>query len=346
METEIFREKNMELDIDEIRLTGPEKAAVLFLCLGEERGSELMKKMPKSEIQVVVQAMSSMGTIPANAVEAVIREFTETVTGGVGIEGSVDVAERLLSNFMPEDAISDIMGDLRDPGNGQNVWETFAAVNEKTIANWLSGEHDQTIAAILSRMKPAVAARVLPLFGNERMIEITARMVALETLPRNVLDSLEHVISTDFLSAATRKSNIDPMQRMADMFNKMDANLFEELSEALDQRIPEQFDDIKKKMFTFDDMVKLETSALQRIIRGAEGNTLALALRGAKAEVRDVFMGALTQRYREMLETEMADMGQVRARESREAQSALIDIANDLARQEVIRLPSDEDEMI
>ncbi|WP_051357722.1 flagellar motor switch protein FliG [Leisingera caerulea] len=336
----------MPIALDDIPLSGVEKAAVLFLCIGEERGSAMMKKMSRTEIQSVIQAMSRLGTIPAATVDAVIREFSKTVSGGAGVEGSVQVAERMLSGIMSDDAISEILGDLRSPAHGQNVWDAFAAVNEQTIATWLAGEHDQTIAAILSKMKPAVSARVLPLFGPERMGEITMRMVGLGTLSRNVVENLEAVIASDFLSAATRKSNVDPHQRLADMFNKMDANAFEGLSSELESRIPEELEAIKKKMFTFDDMVKLDGAALQRIMRMAEGNTLALALRGAKAEVRDAFMSALTQRMREMLETEMKEMGAVLARETREAQASLIDITNDLARQEVIRLPSNEDELI
>ncbi|MBR9862827.1 flagellar motor switch protein FliG [Neptunicoccus cionae] len=336
----------MQLDIEEFSLSGAEKAAVLFLCIGEERGSALMKKMARSEIQAVIQAMSRLGTIPASVVETVIRDFSETVSGGAGVEGSVQIAERMLSGFMTDDAVTDILGDLRSPTHGQNVWDALAAVNEQTIATWLSGEHDQTIAAIMSRMKPAVSARVLPLFGAERMTEITTRMIGLGSLSRSVLENLESVIVTDFLSTATRKSNLDPHQRLADMFNKMDAGAFEGLSANLEQRIPAELEEIKKKMFTFDDMIKLDGGALQRIMRLAEGNTLALALRGAKADVREAFMSALTQRMREMLETEMKEMGPVRARETREAQAALIDITNDLVSQEVIRLPSTEDEMI
>ncbi|MDR6266754.1 MULTISPECIES: flagellar motor switch protein FliG [Rhodobacterales] len=336
----------MQLAIEEIALTGVEKAAVLFLCIGEERGSAIMKKMARSEIQAVIQAMSRLGTIPADVVENVIRDFSETVSGGAGVEGSVQIAERMLAGFLTDEAVSDIMGDLRSPAHGQNVWDAFAAVNEQTIATWLAGEHDQTVAAIMSRMKPAVSARVLPLFGAERMAEITTRMIGLGTLSRQVVDNLEAVIVSDFLSAATRKSNVDPHQRLADMFNKMDAGAFEGLSNDLEQRIPAELEEIKKKMFTFDDMVKLDGAALQRIMRLAEGNTLALALRGAKAEVRQAFMAALTQRMRDMLETEMKEMGPVRARETREAQSALIDITNDLVSQEIIRLPSTDDEMI
>lgn len=112
----------MQMSIEQIPLNGVEKAAVLFLCMGEERGSGLMEKMPRSEIQAVIHAMSRLGTIPAKTVEVVIREFIEATAGSAGVEGSILMAEKLLSGFMGEDAVSDILGDLRGPTNGQSVW--------------------------------------------------------------------------------------------------------------------------------------------------------------------------------------------------------------------------------
>ncbi|MFD2739544.1 flagellar motor switch protein FliG [Sulfitobacter aestuarii] len=336
----------MKLAHDDIQLRGVEKAAVLFLCMGEERGSEMMKMMSTSEIQAVVHAMSTLGTIPASTVESVIREFSENVSGAAGVQGSIDIAERMLSGFMPDEKISEIMSDLRSPSGSRNVWEDFSTLNEQSIANWLSGEHDQTVAAILTQIKPDVAARVLPLFGDERMAEISVRMIGLKALPRHVLEDLEKIIQSEILTAGMRKSDPDSRQRMAELFNKMDGQVFERLSENLLDRTPQEFAQIKQKMFTFDDLIRLEPAALQRIIRMAEGNVLALALRGAKKDVRDAILAGLTQRMQEMLKTEMRELGTVRARETREAQTKLIDIANELVQQEIIRLPSDEDELL
>ena len=336
----------MKLPPDDIRLRGIEKAAILFICLGEAKGSELMRQLTTPEIQALVSAMSTLGTIPAATVEKVLTEFSENVSGSAGVQGSIEMAERLLLGFMNDEQVAEIMGELKGPASGRNVWEAFSTLNEQTIASWLRGEHDQTIAAILTKVKPDVAARVVPLFGPERMADITTRMIRIEMLPRHVTDTLEQLVRTELLAAASRKTNYDSKQRMADMFNKMDGSVFDRLSEELVVRAPADFAAIKQKMFTFDDLIRLDSNALQRIIRLAEGKTLALALRGAKKHVRDGMMETLTQRMQDMLRSEMQDMGPVRARDTREAQSSLIDIANDLARQEIIRLPSQEDELL
>lgn len=334
----------MKLPPDDIRLRGIEKAAILFICLGEGKGSELMRQLTTPEIQALVSAMSTLGTIPAATVETVLAEFSENVSSA-GVQGSIEMAERLLLNFMSDEQVAEIMGEVKGPAS-RNVWEAFSTLNEQTIATWLRGEHDQTIAAILTRVKPDVAARVVPLFGPDRMADIITRMIRIDMLPRHVTETLETVVRNELLAAASRKTNHDSKQRMADLFNKMDGSVFEKLSEELEVRAPAEFAAIKQKMFTFDDLIRLDANALQRIIRMADGKTLALALRGAKKSVRDGMMETLTQRMQDMLRAEMQDMGPVRARDTREAQSALIDIAHELARQEIIRLPTQEDELL
>lgn len=331
---------------ENIQLRGVEKAAILFLCLREERGSELMQQLNESEIQQISKAMATLGTIPAHAVEGVIREFSDHVSGGAGVIGSLDAAQRMLSNFLPESKVAEILSEIRQPDSGRSIWENFSSVNEQVISSYLKGEHDQTIAAALSKVKPDVAARVLPLFGEERMTDIATRMIGLDSLPQIVIDEIETSIQEDLLSAATRKSGPDPHQRMADMFNRMDTDLFDTLSEELEKRAPQALLSIKQKMFTFDDLVKLDTSSLQRLMRNCDSSTLPLALRGAKRPVRDAFLEALTQRAKDSLEEEMKMMGQIRVRDAREAQAAIIDIANDLAQQGIIRIPRDGDQMI
>lgn len=336
----------MNLVQDNITLRGPEKAAVLLLCLEEEKGSSLMRDLSEDEVQILTQSMATLGTIPAPAVEAVIREFTEAIAGGGGVMGSPDAARRLLSSFLDESRVAEIMDDISSPNSGRSIWENFGALNEQVIANYLTGEHDQMVAAVMSKVRPDVAARVLPLFGQERMTEIILRMFRIDTLPRHTLEDIEEAVATEFLPAATRKSGPDSQQRMADILNKMDTTIFDPLSRDLESRSPDEFAAIKAKMFTFDDLARLDKASLQRVMRSVDSRTLPISLRGAKKPVRDAFMDALTQRAREMLQEEMEGMGPVRSRDVREAQTAIIDIANDLARQDVIRLPSDDEQMI
>ena len=325
-------------------LRGPEKAAILFLCLGEQRGSELMQRLDETDIQRITRAMSGLGIIPAPVVEEVMAEFSASVRDGSGVIGSFSAAENMLRNFMPEARVSEIMNGIRGPLIERDMWERFGNLNEGVIANYLKGEHAQTAAAILSNVDAEVAAKVLPLLGNDMMQEVVERMIRMDAVPTHMLRQIEETLQSDIMSVASQPSVTEVQQRMADLFNKLDRDAFDHLAPGLEERLPESFATIKQKMFTFEDLIRLDTIGLARVMRGMPGNTLPLALRGASKDVREYFLSALPARSRDMLVDEMSLMGPVRGREVRAAQAAMVDYAKELAEDAEIKLPLNEDD--
>jgi flagellar motor switch protein FliG len=338
----------MAIPTSEFQLKGIEKAAILFLSLGEERGAEMMKSLENNEIAALTRAMSNLGPIPAEVVEGVLREFSQIVDGNAGVIGNLAIAERMLERILPHEDVVNMLEDIRGPLSRRNTWENFAGLNEQTIANYIRVEHEQTIAAILSQLNPDVVAKVLQFIGGDRMADISHRMIKMGAVSRSVLEQIEDAVRHDFLSSATRRSGSDPFQKLADMFNKMDAEYFEELSTKLEAAAPVEFAAIKQRMFTFDDLVRLSPQDLSMVIRRAtqEGNIITLALRGSRKPVRDAFMAAMTIRTREMVQEEMNNMGLVRSRDARDAQARIVDITNELAREQLIRIPNEGDMMI
>lgn len=330
-------------------LNGPTKAAITFLCLGEQTGSELMQKLGTAEIERITSAMSRLGPIPAEVVEHVLKEFTQKVVSGTGsVVGSLSTAESMLRKFMPDEQVTSIMEGLKNSERESAMWRGFGALDETVIANYLKGEHDQTAAAILNNVDTGVAAKVLPLLGPERMQDIAERMIAMEAVPLHMMQQIEETLKQDILSNAMHTNSVETHQRMADLFNQLDVQAFEELSGALDARIPDAFQAIKQRMFVFDDLFKLPMQDLAQVMRGLDGSTLPMAMRGAKKEQRDHLMECLPQRSRQMLMDEMAATGPVRGRDVRAAQAAMVEYAKSLADQGVIELPSaaDDDEFI
>ncbi|WP_407496329.1 flagellar motor switch protein FliG [Pseudooceanicola sp. MF1-13] len=325
-------------------LKGPEKAAILFLCLGEQRGSDMMQRLSNEEIQTMTRAMSGLGVIEAEQVEQVMSDFVEGLANGGSVVGSFSVAEEMLRAFLPTEQVDGILKDIRGPLMEKDLWARFSSLSENVIANYLKNEHEQTVAAILSNVKTDVAAKVLPLLGQEKMENVVERMIRMEAVPHHMMKQIEETLQTDIISAPAQPTANEMQQKMADLFNKLDVVAFQELSETLEGRIPETFGAIKGKMFTFDDLAKLEAMDLARVMRGAPGNALPIALRGAKKEVRDVFLAALPGRSRDMLEEEMNTMGPVRGRDVRDAQAGMVDYAKELADEEVIALPMADDE--
>lgn len=326
------------------RLRGPEKAAILFLCLGEKRGSELMKKLDDADIQKITRAVSGLGVVPAPLVEEVMTEFTETVTNGAGVIGSLAIAENMLRSFLPAEQVDAILKDLRGPLQERDLWSRLGSMNDSVIAAYLDGEHEQTAAAILSRLPTAAAAQILTRMPPARMEAVVERMITMKAVPAEAMRHIEETLHNDLVATAAQPGAVEMQQRMADLFNKLDRDLFDSLSQKLEERMPQAFGTIRQKMFTFDDLMKLELQSLARVMRGLQGNTLPLALRGASKEMRDQFLAALPARSRDMLLDEMNTMGAVRGRDVRDAQAAIVDCARDLAAQNIIRLPSAEDE--
>ena len=330
------------------KLRGPEKAAILFLCLGEKRGSELMKKLDDNDIQKITRAVSGLGVVPAPMVEEVMSEFSESIANGGSVIGSLSIAENMLRSFLPPEQVTSILKEIRGPLQERDLWSRLGAMNEVVLANYLDGEHDQTAAVILSKLPTEIAAKALTRMTPARMQTIVERMITMKAVPAETMRQIEETLQQDLVATASQPGAAEMQQRMADLFNKLDRDTFEALSVSLEKRIPQDFGTIRQKMFTFDDLMKLDLQSLARVMRGLQGNTLPLALRGASKEIRDQFLEALPARSRDMLLDEMNTMGAVRGRDVRAAQAAIVDCARDLAAQEVIRLPTmeDEDELI
>jgi flagellar motor switch protein FliG len=325
-------------------LTGPQKAAIIFLCLDEETSGEMMKRLDDFQVRKITRALANLGRVSVETIEAVITEFSMSVQSGGQVVGTLRVAEKLLRSFLPEDKVTEILNDLRGPVREHDLWQRLGSVNENTIANYLKGEHDQTVAAILSNLNPDVVVRVLPLLGRERMDEVLERMIRLDAILPVTLQQIEQTLQADIMSGGERRTSVTEIQqRMAGLFNKLDRALFEEVSKTLEERIPDEFQAIRQRMFTFEDLIKIDQRSIAVIIQGVEGNTLPLALRGASKELREHFLGALPTRAREMLVEEMNTMGPVRGRDVRNAQGEIVDHTRDLAEQEVIYLPTGDE---
>ncbi len=328
------------------RLTGAQKSAILFLCLGEERGGALMQQLDESEIRKITRAISAIGEVQAEVVEEVMDEFGQKMASSGGITGSVDAARGLLKGFLPEERVDEILEEIEGSHTG-NLWGDLSQLDDKMLAEFLRKEHDQTVAVILSRLHADAVARALPLLGEERAVDIIERILSMEELPPAAIRNLEDSLRREVLAKAGRNAGADTERKLVSVFNKLDGKLFEALSRELDKKVPDQFRAIKQKMFVFGDLQNLKPALLAKVMREVTGKTLPLALRGADKEVREHFLSSLPARSRDMLQEEMTAMGPVRSRDVKQAQSELVEAALRLAESGDIELPSaEEEEMI
>lgn len=324
------------------RLSGPEKTAILFLCLGEERGSKLMQELKSTEISKITRAITSMGEVQSDVVEEVMREFGQKFSDYGGIIGSVEAARGLLKGFLPEDRINSLLEEI-EGGVGDNLWAELSKLDEKMFADYLRKEHNQTVAVILAKVTADAVARVLPLMGEDRTVDIIERMVSIESPPAEAMAAIEESLRREVLAKAGNNAEAEAEKQLVKVFNKLDNKMFEGIAKELEKNIPEKIRSIKQKMFVFDDLSKVPANALAKVMREVSGNTLPLALRGAEKEVRDHFLNALPARSRDMLQDEMKAMGPVKSKDVKKAQSDLVEAAVQLAESGDIELPDDDD---
>jgi flagellar motor switch protein FliG len=327
-------------------LTGPQKAATLMLALNEEQAAKIFAKLHEDEIRDLSLAMAALGTVPAQQVEEVAREFSAALGQTGHLVGSYEVTERLLLRTLPRERVSQIMEEIRGPA-GRTMWDKLGNVSEAVLANYLKNEYPQTVAVVLSKVKPDHAARVLALLPEGFAMEVVMRMLRMETVQKEALEGLEKTLRSEFMSNLARGSRRDAHEVMAEIFNNLDRAAETRILAALEERSRESAERIRALMFTFDDLQRLDGAGIQVLLRSVPKDKLVLALKGASEPLREMFFRNLSERASKLLRDDLAGLGPVRLREVDEAQAAIVAQAKDLAAQGQIQLADGrEDEMI
>jgi flagellar motor switch protein FliG len=318
------------------KLSGPEKAAVILLALGEEHAT-VWQSLDEEEIKEVSQAMASLGTVSAQAVEDLMVEFVSGMSGAGAIMGSFEQTQRLLAAMMPEEKVNTLMEEIRGPA-GRTMWDKLGNVNEAVLANYLKNEYPQTVAVVLSKIKSEHAARVLAALPEDFALECVMRMLRMEPVQREILDKIEATLRTEFMSNLARTSKRDSHEMMAEIFNAFDRQTEARFITALEERNREAAERIRALMFVFEDLSKLDPGGIQTLLRAVEKDQLALALKGASDSLREMFFSNMSERAAKIMREDMESMGPVRLRDVDSAQMAMVQVAKDLANKGEIML--------
>ena len=331
---------------DASRLSGPEKAAVVLLALGEDH-THLWAALDEEEIKEISQAMAGLGTVSSSAVEELLVEFVSGMAGTGAIMGSFEQTQRLLSTFMAPEKVDNLMEEIRGPA-GRTMWDKLANVNEAVLANYLKNEYPQTVAVVLSKIKAEHAARVLAALPEDFALECVTRMLRMEPVQREILDKIEQTLRTEFMSNLARTSKRDSHEMMADIFNNFDRQTEARFIAALEERNRESAERIRALMFVFEDLNKLDPGGVQTLLRAVEKDQLALALKGSSDTLREMFFSNMSERASKIMREDMESMGPVRLKDVDTAQMAMVQVAKDLAAKGEIMLAGagGDDELI
>jgi flagellar motor switch protein FliG len=329
------------------QLSGAERSAIIMLSLGEEHSQRLWQMMDEDEVKEVSQVMSTLGSVSSTLIEKLLVDFVSQMSGTGSLMGSYESTERLLGRMMPEDKVSQIMEEIRGPA-GRTMWDKLANVNETVLANYLKNEYPQTVAVVLSKIKPEHAARVLAALPEEFALEVVQRMLRMESVPKDILDKVEQTLRTEFMSNLARTAKRDAHEHIAEIFNNFDRQTEGRFVTALEERSRDSAERIKALMFTFEDLGKLDPGSIQTLLRHVEKDKLALALKGSTDSLRDVFFSNMSERAGKILREDMEAMGPVRLKDVDEAQMRMVNVAKDLANKGEIMIANKqgEDELV
>ena len=331
---------------DAKRLSGPERAAVILLALGEEH-TRLWESLDEEEIKEISQAMASLGNVQANVVEDILVEFVSGVGGAGSIMGSFEQTQRLLTSFMSPDKVDGLMEEIRGPA-GRTMWDKLGNVNEVVLANYLKNEYPQTVAVVLSKVKPEHASRVLTALPEDFALECVQRMLRMEPVQREILDKIEQTLRNEFMSNLARTSKRDSHEMMAEIFNNFDRQTESRFVTALEERNRESAERIRALMFVFEDLSRLDPGGVQTLLRAVEKDQLGLAMKGASDTLREMFFSNMSERAAKIMRDDMDSMGPVRLKDVDNAQTTMVQVAKDLAAKGEIMLAGQggDDELI
>lgn len=337
----------MKVAVNDMKnLSGPEKAAIVLLALGEEH-TKIWEALDDEEIKEVSQAMAGLGTVSASVVEELLVEFVSGMSSTGAIMGSYEQTQRLLASFMPQEKVDALMEEIRGPA-GRTMWDKLGNVNEAVLANYLKNEYPQTVAVVLSKVKSDHAARVLACLPEDFALECVTRMLRMEPVQREILDKIEMTLRTEFMSNLARTSKRDSHEMMAEIFNNFDRQTEARFIAALEERNREAAERIRALMFVFEDLAKLDPGGIQTLLRATSKESLALALKGASDKLRDLFFSNMSERAAKIMREDMESMGPVRLKDVDAAQVGMVQVAKDLAAKGEIMLAGSggDDELI
>src|SRR5882762_650360 len=291
-------------------LSGAKRAAILMLALGEQYGGKVWSLLDDDEVRELSIHMSTLGNVEADVVEDLMLEFVSRMSASGALMGTFDATERLLHQYLPADRVTGIMDEIRGPA-GRNMWEKLSNVQEEVLANYLKNEYPQTIAVVLSKLKPEHAARVLAILPEDMALDVVGRMLRMEAVQKEVIERVEQTLRTEFMSNLSQTRRRDAHEVMAEIFNNFDRQTETRFMTALEDDNRESAERIKTLMFTFDDLVQLDPASMQTLMRHVDKDKLAVPLKGANDTVRQFFMSNMSSRAAKMLAEDMENMGPV-----------------------------------
>lgn len=310
------------------KLTGTQKAAVLFITLGPEASSGILKRLPESEIQKITYEIANITSVNSEVRQAILDEFLQiNKARDYILEGGMDYAKALLSKALGNQRAMEILEKVSE---AQQQYRPFAIARKaeaSQLLNVISYENPQTIALILCYIQPDKAAQVMAELPEEIQSEVAFRIATMDTTSPMVIKEIEKVLESKLSSVVrTEMTTIGGVQSLVDILNQVDRTTEKNITESLEREDAELADKVKSSMFVFEDIITLDDISIQRILREVEAKELALALKGCSDEVAEAIYRNQSKRAAASLKEDMEFLGPVRLMDVEKSQQKIVSI--------------------
>ena len=298
-------------------LTGVQKAAVLLITLGPEKSASIFKHLKEEEIEELTLEIANTRSISPQEKEDVLNEFYQVCLA---------LLEKALGEQKAQDVITKLTASLQ-----VRPFEFIRKTDPSQVLNFIQDEHPQTIAMILSYLSPTQSAMILGALTPEKQADVAKRIAMMDRTSPDVIKEVERVLERKLSSLLNQDYTIvGGVDAIVDILNTVDRGTEKHIMESLEIEQPELADEIRKKMFVFEDILLLDDRAIQRVLRDVDNNDLGIALKGANEEVQNVIFKNLSKRLSAMIKEDMEFMGPVRMKDVEEAQQKIVGIIRKL----------------
>ena len=310
------------------KLSGVQKAAILFITLGPEVSSGILKKLPEAEIQKITYEIANITSVTSEQREGILNEFLQiNKAREYIIEGGMDYARELLSKALGPHRANEILEKVSEATQQYRPFSIARKADAHQLLNVITYEHPQTIALILCYLQPEKAAQVMAELPEETQSEVAYRRATMSTTSPMVIKEIEKVLESKLSSVVrTEMTTLGGVETLVDILNQVDRTTERNITESLEREDAELADRVKSSMFVFEDIITLDDVAIQRILREVEAKELALALKGCSEEVAEVIYKNQSKRAAASLKEDMEFLGPVRLMDVEKAQQGIVAI--------------------
>ena len=310
---------------------GLQKAAILMIALGPEKAAKLFKHLKEDEIESLTLEIANTKSVSQQVKDDVLDEFYELCLAQQYIaEGGIGYAKELLENALGAERASDVIGKLT-ASLQVRPFEFIRKTDPATLLNFIQDEHPQTIALILSYMPSQQSAQIISALPPERQADVAKRIAMMDRTSPDVIQEVEEVLEKKVASLVNQDYTIaGGVDAIVEILNSVDRATEKHILETLEIEEPELADDIRKKMFVFEDILLLDDKSIQRVLREVDNSELAIAMKAANEQVQQAIFNNLSKRLAVMIKEDMEYMGPVRMKDVEEAQQKIVNIIRKL----------------